>query len=88
MPAAGRLRQRVQCAADTPVIAMLPPGDFIEARALVHDLLGGLVPVKTRRDGRTVLAIAIDPASLFRATGSIADNVVAGAGFEPATFGL
>ena len=41
---------------------LLPPADFIEARGLVHDLLSGPVPVRTRRDGRTVLAIAIDPA--------------------------
>ena len=103
---------------------LLPPADFIEARGLVHELLGGPVPVRQRaKDGRTVLAITLDPAPLFRATGSIADNVVAearvgnylppspagdvttgrnknpgarpgflkvvaGAGFEPATFGL
>ena len=61
---------------------LLQPANFIEARGLVHDLLGGPVPVKTRRDGRTVLALAFDPAPLFRATGPIADNVVAGACFS------
>jgi hypothetical protein len=59
----------------------LPLADFIEARGLVHHLLHGPVPVRMRKDGRAVLAITIDPATLFRATGSIADNMVAGARF-------
>ena len=42
--------------------------------------LSGPVPViKRAEDGRTVLAIALDPAPLFKATGSNADNLVAGA---------
>ena len=58
---------------------LLTPADFIESRALVHELVGGPVPVMKRDDGRTVLAITLDPAPLFRATGSNADNLVAGA---------
>ena len=38
--------------------------------------------VKERaRDSRSVRAITLDPAPLFRATGSNADNLVAGASF-------
>ena len=42
-----------------------PPADFIEARGLVFDLLGGPVPVRRRDDGRTVLTITLDPVTLF-----------------------
>lgn len=38
-------------------------------------LLGGPVPIKTRRDGAS--CIAIDPEPLYRATASIADKLVA-----------
>ena len=61
---------------------LLPPADFIEARGLVYVLIGGTVPVWQRAAGRTVLSMTIDPAPIFRATGSIADNMVAGAGFS------
>ena len=57
---------------------LLPPADLIEARGLVHDRLGDPVPVTQRDDERTMLAITLDPAPLFRATGSGTDNVVAG----------
>ncbi len=47
---------------------LLLPAEFVEARGLVHDLIGGPVSVRKREDGRAVLAITIDPAPLFRAT--------------------
>ena len=50
-----------------------------KARSLVFDLISGPIAVNARKDGRTVLSIALDPAPLFRGTGSDADNVVAGA---------
>jgi hypothetical protein len=47
------LQYRFTCPAEAH--RLLPLADFIEARGLVHDLIGGPVPIRQRADGRAVL---------------------------------
>jgi site-specific DNA recombinase len=66
----------------------LSDAEYIETRGLVFDLLGGSVPVEPRAGGSAALHLEIDVAPIARAYGSMTYKLVAGAGFEPATFGL
>jgi site-specific DNA recombinase len=69
-----------------PGIDMLP-AERIEARALIAEMIGGKPKVMPKGD-RVFLQLGADIRPLLRAAGANVANVVAGAGFEPATFGL
>ena len=62
--------------------------DPLRARAAVRQALQtDLIVLRPAEHGRHVIAyFGLDPVAI--ATGTEAENVVAGAGFEPATFGL
>jgi hypothetical protein len=62
--------------------------DPVRARAAVRQALNAdLMVPRPSEHGRHVIAhSALVPVAV--ATGTVAENVVAGAGFEPATFGL
>jgi hypothetical protein len=67
---------------------VLTDAEYTEARMLCFELLGGRVPVIPRADGSASLALTLDLMPVVKACGSKGYNLVAGAGFEPATFGL
>jgi site-specific DNA recombinase len=60
-----------------------------EARTMLAEFLGGTVRVRPSPDRTHLIArVGMSPIPLLRAAGMTVDKVVAGAGFEPATFGL
>jgi site-specific DNA recombinase len=67
---------------------LLTDGEYLETRALVFEMLGGRVPVKAQNDGSASLTMNMTLEPILKACGSMSYNLVAGAGFEPATFGL
>jgi hypothetical protein len=67
---------------------LLTDAEFTEARSLVFELMGGRVMVRPERDDSATLVGRPGPALILKAYKSAHYKVVAGAGFEPATFGL
>src|SRR5262249_13580156 len=62
--------------------------DLDMARAELRTLFGSVRVVSDEREVRFEADLRGTQATLLRAVGASANNVVAGAGFEPATFGL
>ena len=67
---------------------ILTDAEYIEARALICETLGGSIPVKPLADGSASLTLTLDLGPLAEPNKSMGYKLVAGAGFEPATFGL
>jgi site-specific DNA recombinase len=60
-----------------------------EARTMLSEFLGGTVRVRPSPDRTHLIArVGMSAIPLLRAAGMTVDKMVAGAGFEPATFGL
>jgi site-specific DNA recombinase len=63
--------------------------DVHRARTMLRQLVGSEIPVVPHESGKHLVArIGLDLAQLVQASGSSEIFMVAGAGFEPATFGL
>ncbi|MBP6106744.1 MAG: recombinase family protein [Steroidobacteraceae bacterium] len=66
----------------------LPPDELTRARGLIHRFIGGPATVEKDDAGRVLVRLTLDGRPLLGASGQNVSNLVAGAGFEPATFGL
>jgi site-specific DNA recombinase len=66
----------------------LPEADIEQARAQLRALFGSIKVVADEQEIRFEADLRATQLALLRAAGGSANNVVAGAGFEPATFGL
>ena len=66
----------------------LPAGELVQARAIVHAMIGGRATVERDASGRILARLKLDGRPLLGAAHPSLSNLVAGAGFEPATFGL
>ena len=84
--AAGEYRGMVRQLRDAR--ELLTDVEYAETRACVFEMLGGRVVVRPRADGSAVLTLNLDSSLIFKSYKSTRYNLVAGAGFEPATFGL
>ena len=63
------------------------PRAALKARVILRDLFGGKIRLVPESDGSLWAEYALRPSVLLKAAGR-GEQVVAGAGFEPATFGL
>jgi hypothetical protein len=84
--AAGEYRAMVRQMRDARDV--LTDAEYVETRACVFEMLGGRVVARPRDDGSAVLALNLDRSVVIKAYKSTRYKLVAGAGFEPATFGL
>jgi site-specific DNA recombinase len=66
----------------------LPQDELTQARAAIHAFLGGRATVERDSSGRVLARLTLDGRPLLGAAAASLDNVVAGVGFEPTTFGL